>query len=108
MLASLTGDIPLCYSMTRSARLSSESGTVIPSAFARAAAWNPRGRMRILFDQLIGANEKRQWHVSPKCLGALEIYKQIDPGGQLDGRSAGLVPLTIWLTYNGARWFIWR
>ena len=37
-----------------------------------------------LFDQLVGANEKLQWHVNPKRLGGLKIYKQTDLGGQLD------------------------
>src|SRR4029079_4112748 len=37
-----------------------------------------------LFDQLIGTNEKLQWHFKPKRFGSLKIYEQADLGGQLD------------------------
>jgi hypothetical protein len=39
-----------------------------------------------LFDQLIGANEQRQWQFDPNGLGGLRIDKELDLGGLFYGQ----------------------
>jgi len=51
--------------------------------------------MLTLLDHLIRAEQQRGWDGKPESLGGLEVDDELELGGLLDGRSAGLAPLRI-------------
>src|SRR5262245_55538266 len=46
-----------------------------------------------LFDHLVGAGEKRDWHGDPKRLGSFDVDDQFDLGGLLDRQLSWLLTL---------------